>query len=92
MIWVVPQFATRRQPARGNKVAVSAPPIEAPPPEPTEEELRLASSDLSDCEEIWIQELSFYLLETQKRQRQVEMWFEDSCVVRISLRVSIWQV
>ena len=58
-----------------------------PPPAPTEEELRLASSDLSDCEDIWLQELSCYLLETQKRQHQVEMWFEDSCVVRGSKRV-----
>ncbi|KAH8120417.1 SNF2 family N-terminal domain-containing protein [Phellopilus nigrolimitatus] len=47
-----------------------------------EEELRLASSDLDDCEEIWIQEMSYYCLETQKRQRQVELWFEDSCVAR----------
>ena len=56
-----------------------------PPRVPTEEELRLASSDLSDCEEVWIQELSEYYLETQKRQRQVEMWFEDSCVVCLSI-------
>ena len=57
--------------------------MDLPPREPTEEELRLGSSDLSDCEEVWIQELSHYYLETQKRQRQVELWFEDSCVVRI---------
>ncbi|EJD03854.1 uncharacterized protein FOMMEDRAFT_82627 [Fomitiporia mediterranea MF3/22] len=53
-----------------------------PLPEPTEEDYRLASSDLSDCEEVWIQEMSHYYLETQKRQRQVELWFEDSCVAR----------
>ena len=49
----------------------------------TAEELRLASSDLEDTEDIWIQELSAYYGETRKRQRQVEMWFEDSCVVSI---------
>ncbi|KAG5648097.1 hypothetical protein DXG03_007132 [Asterophora parasitica] len=36
----------------------------------TEEERRLASSDLEDCEEVWIGELSEYILETQKRQNQ----------------------
>ncbi|KAF9456537.1 SNF2 family N-terminal domain-containing protein [Collybia nuda] len=44
------------------------------------EELRLASSDLEDCEEIWIGELSEYMLETQKRQNQVADWFESSIV------------
>ena len=49
--------------------------------EPTAEELRLASSDLEDCQEIWFQELGEYVLETQKRNRQVDGWFIDSCVV-----------
>ena len=47
----------------------------------TDEELRLASSDLEDCEEVWIGELSDYMLETQKRQNQVVDWFEASIVV-----------
>ena len=47
----------------------------------TDEELRLASSDLEDCEEVWIGELSDYMLETQKRQNQVADWFEASIVV-----------
>jgi chromatin-remodeling ATPase INO80 len=42
------------------------------------EEDRLASSDLSDCEEVWIAELSDYILETQKRFKQVEQWFNES--------------
>lgn len=42
------------------------------------EEDRLASSDLSDCEEVWIAELSDYILETQKRCKQVEQWFNES--------------
>lgn len=50
-------------------------------PRPTEEERRLASSDLSDCEEVWIGELSDYIMETHKRQRQVESWFDASVLV-----------
>ena len=43
----------------------------------------MASTDLSDNEEVWSQEMSHYVLETAKRQRQVELFFEDSCVVSI---------
>ncbi|KAK0478503.1 SNF2 family DNA-dependent ATPase [Armillaria novae-zelandiae] len=42
------------------------------------EEDRLASSDLSDCEEVWFAELSDYILETQKRFKQVQQWFNES--------------
>ena len=56
------------------------PPPAEPMHEPTEEELRLMSSDLSDCEDLWIQELSNYVLDTQKRQKEVERWFTDSCI------------
>jgi DNA helicase INO80 len=55
----------------------------------TDEELRLASSDLEDCEEVWIGELSDYMLETQKRQNQVADWFEASIVVSRSWWLSI---
>lgn len=51
----------------------------------TDEELRLASSDLEDCEEVWIGELGDYMLETQKRQNQVADWFEASIVDRNSM-------
>jgi len=47
----------------------------------SEEELRLASSDLDDCEEVWIGELSEYILETHKRQKQVQVWFDASVLV-----------
>ncbi|GLB36274.1 putative DNA-binding domain containing protein [Lyophyllum shimeji] len=50
----------------------------------TEEERRLASSDLEDCEELWIGELSEYMLETQKRQNQVADWFQASIMERNS--------
>ncbi|PFH54596.1 hypothetical protein AMATHDRAFT_52228 [Amanita thiersii Skay4041] len=44
----------------------------------TEDEQPFVSSDLDDCEEVWIAELGEYILETQKRQNQVERWFEAS--------------
>ena len=50
-------------------------------PRSNEEERRLVSSDLSDCEEVWIGDLSDYIMETHKRQRQVESWFEASILV-----------
>lgn len=61
------------------------PPTEQIIAEPTPEERRLASSDLEDCQEIWFQELGEYVLETQKRNRQVEGWHFDSCVVSHSM-------
>ncbi|KAJ6604781.1 SNF2 family DNA-dependent ATPase [Mycena vulgaris] len=48
------------------------------------EDLQLASSDLEDCEDVWIEELSDYILETQKRQNEVEKWFEASVLERNS--------
>jgi len=47
----------------------------------TEEERRLASSDLSDCEEVWIADISDYIIETHLRQRKVESWFDASVLV-----------
>ncbi|KAI0348677.1 hypothetical protein BDW22DRAFT_1320092 [Trametopsis cervina] len=43
--------------------------------EPTDEERRLASSDLDDCPEIWQGELGSYVLDTHKRQRQIDAYF-----------------
>ncbi|KAJ7706045.1 SNF2 family N-terminal domain-containing protein [Mycena rosella] len=48
------------------------------------EESQLTSSDLEDCEDVWIEELSDYILETQKRQNEVEKWFEASVLERNS--------
>ena len=53
--------------------------------QPSEVELRLISSDLEDCEEVWMQELSDYMLETRKRTKQVDGWFNDSCIVSAPL-------
>ncbi|KAJ6575249.1 SNF2 family N-terminal domain-containing protein [Mycena capillaripes] len=48
------------------------------------DEAQLASSDLEDCEEVWVEELSGYILETKKRQNEVEKWFEASVLERNS--------
>ncbi|KAJ7170009.1 SNF2 family DNA-dependent ATPase [Mycena filopes] len=48
------------------------------------DESQLASSDLEDCEDVWGEELSDYVLETQKRQNEVEKWFEASVLERNS--------
>jgi len=37
---------------------------------------------LEDCEEVWIGELSEYMLETHKRQKQVQVWFDASVLVK----------
>ena len=50
---------------------------------PMDDDRRLVSSDLSDCEEVWIGELSDYIIQTHKRQRQVESWFEASVLVSV---------
>ena len=50
-------------------------------PHHSDQDRRLVSSDLSDCEEVWIGDLSDYILETHKRQRQVESWFDASVLV-----------
>lgn len=47
----------------------------------TEEEARLASSDLEDCEEIWKGELGGYIMESHKRQKQVDAWFSRWIIV-----------
>jgi DNA helicase INO80 len=52
----------------------------------TEEERHLASSDLSDCEDVWIADLSDYIIETHLRQRKVESWFDASVLVSLRPR------
>jgi len=88
--------ASRRQPPRGRHVRPQSPPIDSPESEstapvlrePTESELRLASSDLSDCEDIWYTEIGHYMLETRRRRRLVEEFFENN--VAVSSSRSIW--
>jgi len=46
------------------------------------------SSDLDDCPEVWQEELNKYMLETRKRARQVEHWFDEQCRVRPCCPVS----
>jgi len=50
----------------------------------TEEDLRLQSSDLEDCKEIWMAELGDYILETRKRHREVEAFYKLTVIVGCS--------
>lgn len=82
------RHGSRRQPPRGRHVRAQSPPLDSSEPEtaapalhePTEEELRVASSDLSDCEDIWYTEIGYYMLETRRRRRMVEEYFESNIV------------
>jgi hypothetical protein len=47
----------------------------------TEDEMRLVSSDLEDCQEVWMSELSDYILETRKRHREVEAFYKLTVIV-----------
>jgi DNA helicase INO80 len=47
-----------------------------------EEDMRLVSSDLEDCQEIWLSEVSDYILETRKRHREVEAFYKLTVIVR----------
>jgi chromatin-remodeling ATPase INO80 len=83
---------SRRQPPRGRHVRAQSPLLDSPEPEttapvqrePTEAELRLTSSDLSDCEDIWYTEIGYYMLETRRRRRMVEDFFESNLAVSSS--------
>lgn len=90
---------TRRNPPRGKNDArlqpasqdVSSTESRHEPPlvdefqlqEPTEDERRTTSSDLEDCPEIWQGELGNYSLETHKRMRQIDAYFNRWIIVRL---------
>lgn len=83
--------APRRNPPRAKANRPESPLMEGADHTPavreyhqTEEERRLASSDLSDCEELWIGDLGDYIIETHLRQRKVESWFNASVLERNS--------
>ncbi|RDX56022.1 hypothetical protein OH76DRAFT_1396366 [Lentinus brumalis] len=54
------------------------------PPESADEEVRL-SSDLEECPELWWTELGNYVIETHKRQKQVDAWFSRWIIERDSI-------
>lgn len=58
------------------------------PREPPEEERRMVSSDLEDCPEIWQPELGNYVLDTHKRMRQIDAYFNRWIIVRPLLDTS----
>ncbi|KAG1819458.1 hypothetical protein EV424DRAFT_1617321 [Suillus variegatus] len=85
-----PPIAPRQNPPRAKANCPKSPLIEGADPAPaareyhqTEEEQHLASSDLSDCE-VWIGDLSNYIIEAHLRQRKVESWFDASVLERNS--------
>jgi hypothetical protein len=49
--------------------------------EPSGGDSRLESSDLEDCQEVWIEELDDYVLQTRKRQQQVAQYFWANILV-----------
>jgi hypothetical protein len=51
--------------------------------EPSGGDSRLESSDLEDCQEVWIDELDDYILETQRRQTQVAQYFWANIIVSV---------
>ncbi|KAH9944513.1 SNF2 family N-terminal domain-containing protein [Epithele typhae] len=52
--------------------------------ESAEEDSRLGS-DLEDCPELWMAELGTYVIETHKRQKQVDAWFSRWIIERDSI-------
>ncbi|KAI0735329.1 SNF2 family N-terminal domain-containing protein [Earliella scabrosa] len=54
------------------------------PPESADEETR-PSSDLEDCPDLWWSELGNYIIETHKRQKQVDAWFSRWIIERDSI-------
>ena len=87
------KHASRRQPPRGRHVRAQSPTPEPETAVPvlrecTEMESRLASSDLSDCEDIWYAEIGYYMLETRRRRRMVEEFFENNIAVSSSWFIS----
>lgn len=59
--------------------------------EPSGGDSRLESSDLEDCQEVWIDELDDYILETQKRQTQVAQYFWANIIVSVYFTVILSQ-
>ncbi|KAH7883708.1 SNF2 family N-terminal domain-containing protein [Phlebopus sp. FC_14] len=91
MTQIISLQSQNANPPRSKAVRPESPLVDGPDAIPhaheyhhAEQERRLVSSDLSDCEEVWLGEFSDYILETHKRQRQVESWFEASVLERNS--------
>ncbi|TCD67024.1 putative DNA helicase ino80 [Steccherinum ochraceum] len=79
--------SSRRNPPR-RAAGATADDMDQEPYEMTEEERRLASSDLDDCPEIWKGELGNYIMETHRRQRQIDSFFGHWIIGRDALTAS----
>ena len=74
---------TRQQ--HRNQTPASETVDDTPTEEPMEsaEEDNKVTSDLEDCQELWVAELGNYVIETHKRQKQVDAWFSRWIIVRL---------
>ncbi|EKM60935.1 uncharacterized protein PHACADRAFT_247165 [Phanerochaete carnosa HHB-10118-sp] len=80
----------RRNPPRGKQtqLTIETHEVESQPDqfhhEPTEDERRLASSDLEDCPEIWQPAIGTFIMDSRKRQKQTEQYFNRWIINRDS--------
>ncbi|KAJ7755386.1 hypothetical protein DFH07DRAFT_493948 [Mycena maculata] len=77
--------AHRRSPSYSSSDAPPTVVKAEPEDDPSLDDHEALSSDLEDCEEVWIEELSDYIFETQKRQNEVERSFEAGILAHNSI-------
>jgi DNA helicase INO80 len=86
------QYGLRRRPAKNKLYTATSPtPDGTPepaasaeaPPLPAEDDSRLVSSDLDDCEEIWRPQIDAYAIDAHRRQKLVEAYFETTFIVSL---------
>ncbi|KAL0951029.1 hypothetical protein HGRIS_007769 [Hohenbuehelia grisea] len=79
------KYATRGRTAKGKQMRAASPVETHPSALHVNSQAasdRLASSDLEDCEDIWVPGLQDYRADTQRRQRSVARWFESHIAER----------
>src|SRR6266550_9101975 len=86
-IFLIPRQASRKVSQRTKPLPIHSLNNSTDCPPKIEDEPRLISSDLDESEDVWTAELRDYMLETQRRKKQVEKWFETNFLV--SLRCAL---
>ncbi|KAH9857919.1 SNF2 family N-terminal domain-containing protein [Lenzites betulinus] len=81
--WLRPRQQQQQRNQTPASEVVEDTPVEEPP-ESAEEDPKL-SSDLEDCQELWWDDLGSYIMETHKRQKQVDLWFSQWIIERDSI-------
>lgn len=87
-IFLIPRQASRKVSQRTKPLPLHSLNSNTDRPPKIEDEPRLISSDLDESEDVWTAELRDYMLETQRRKKQVEKWFETNFLV--SLRCALY--